>query len=155
MATAACFDTRDDRAVCSSGELQSATISENEEMLPGYACVDCHASTNAAAGESEAPIFAFAGTVYPTVHEPDGCISPTAMGAEVVVVSASGRRYTAKVNRVGNFKFEADDIEYPLTASVRWQGRVHWMVAPTMTGDCNSCHSSSGTEGAKGRIRLP
>ena len=124
-------------------------------MLPGYACNGCHAETNAAAGETEAPIFALSGTVYPTAHEPDGCVGSGAQGAEIEVVSATGKRFVAIANRVGNFQFESNDIEYPITASVRFQGRVRWMIEPQLDFDCNHCHSSAGAEGASGRIRLP
>ena len=36
-------------------------------MRPGHACITCHTQ------EDEGPVFAFAGTVYPTGHEPNEC----------------------------------------------------------------------------------
>ena len=145
-------------AVCSSGRMIGT--SEGSDMAPGQPCNDCHAYTNAGGDGIEAPIFGFAGTVYRTAHEPDDCAGGTldaagADRAQVEVVSATGQRLVAPVTDGGNFMFEDTAIAFPITARVRYRGRSRWMVEPQMTGECNSCHSADGQEGASGRIRLP
>lgn len=150
----ACADTVDP-TVCTTGKM--AGTSENEDMTPGQPCNDCHAFTNAGGDGNEAPIFAFAGTVYTAHHEPDNCIGGTngAGSAEVEVVSARGERFTAPVTRAGNFMLETTGMTYPITARINYQGRTRWMIEPQMSGDCNTCHSEAGGSGASGRIRLP
>src|SRR4051812_20481329 len=60
---------------CTSGVTRSPNGSESSEMMPGRACNACHAEQNASSGEGDAPIFAFAGSVFPTEHEPDDCVA--------------------------------------------------------------------------------
>jgi hypothetical protein len=107
----------------------------------------------------EAPIFAFAGTVYQTAHEPDDCVGgPVDAGgdrAEVEVISATGLSYVAPVTNGGNFMLETTALAFPITARVRFRGRSRSMTEPQMTGECNSCHTARGKEGAPGRIQLP
>jgi len=147
--------------VCSSGRIVST--SEGADMAPGQICNDCHAYTNAGGDGYQAPIFGFAGTVYRTAHEPDDCAGGALDGGrelpQVVVVSATNQRYVTNLTMGGNFMLElrptAPPIAFPITAQVRYRGRTHWMVEPVMTGECNSCHTVDGKEGAPGRIRLP
>lgn len=47
-------------------------------MNPGHACNVCHQLVNGQ-GDS-ALIFVFAGSVFPTAHEPDDCLAPTTAG---------------------------------------------------------------------------
>ena len=70
-------------------------------MGPGRACISCHADSNAASGENDAPIFAFAGTVYPTAHEPIDCIASGSEGAEIEITDAMGRVFTEVANPGG------------------------------------------------------
>lgn len=124
-------------------------------MGPGRACIGCHADSNAATGENDAPIFAFAGTVYPTAHEPIDCIGSGSEGAEIEITDADGRVFTQVANHSGNFFDEPQAFSYPYRAKVRFQGRERAMVAPQLIGDCNSCHTEQGLEAAPGRILLP
>lgn len=154
VAIAAC--TPSDAVVCSSG--RTAGTSESEDMAPGQTCIACHTFSNAGGDGMEAPSFAFAGTVYETAHEPDGCVGgPVGAGSdrgEVVVTSTTGRRHVAPITAGGNFMLEGG-IEFPITAEVRFQGRSRAMVQPQVLGDCNVCHSSDGAASAPGRIMLP
>jgi len=156
LALCACSEAPD-AMVCSTGRMVGT--SEGEDMSPGEACNECHAYANSGGeGGMEAPIFGFAGTVYETAHEPDGCAGGDAQGgggARVEVVSATGKRYVAPVTRGGNFMLDPTVIAFPITARVKYGGRSRWMIDPIMTGDCNTCHSAVGEEGASGRIRLP
>ncbi|MGD0679831.1 MAG: hypothetical protein ABSC94_30975 [Polyangiaceae bacterium] len=42
-----------------------------------------------------------------------------------------------------------------LTATITYNGKTAAMTTPQMTGDCNSCHTEQGANGAPGRIVLP
>jgi hypothetical protein len=46
-------------------------------------------------------------------------------------------------------------IKLPYHAKVRQGGRERAMNAPQMVGDCNSCHTQTGQNGAPGRIVVP
>ncbi len=76
-------------------------------MGPGWACIDCHATSNASTGENDAPIFNFAGTVYPSAHEPNNCTAPASEGATIEITDANGLVFTQTANAVGNFFDEA------------------------------------------------
>jgi hypothetical protein len=148
-------DPLDAPAQCSSQELRSPNASESAEMAPGRACNACHESSNIVTGEGDAPIFAFAGTVYPTGHEPNDCVGSAAEGAEVEVTDADGNVFSQLANRSGNFAGEPSKFKAPYTALVRFQGRERKMLVPQAIGDCNSCHTETGASAAPGRITLP
>jgi hypothetical protein len=119
-------------------------------MEPGMACVNCHATTG-----GEAPLFAVAGTVYPTAHEPDLCNGANGTnGARVVITGANGASITLTPNAAGNFSYEGT-IATPYSAKVTYMGRERAMGATQTSGDCNACHTQSGTMSAPGRILLP
>ncbi len=119
-------------------------------MNPGMACISCHKSSG-----GEAPVFAIAGTVYPTAHEPDLCYGANGTsGAQIVVIGADGTTQTLAPNSAGNFS-SSSSIKLPYQAKVVYMGRERAMVATQTTGDCNSCHTQSGANGAPGRILLP
>ena len=140
--------------VCSSQRLRAATESEGPGMMPGYACNDCHLATNAS-DQDDAPIFTLAGTVYTSGHEPDGCLSPQAEQAQVIVTDALGEVYTVVVNDSGNFTLEDAPLVPPFQAKIVFEGRERKMLTPQISGDCNSCHTTAGSNAAPGRIVLP
>jgi cytochrome c553 len=106
------------------------------------------------------PRFAFAGTVYPSPHEPNRCWGVSG-GAQVVVMDASGRTFTAPVNAAGNYYMGGQNLTPPLRAKVTFMGRERIMIGSVPHGDCNRCHTQTGnttvTGGPKapGRIILP
>lgn len=123
-------------------------------MQPGRPCIACHIA------EEKEPIIEIGGTVYPTGHEPDLCVSPTAEGAIVEITDAKSKVFRLRVNRMGNFSMYEDEdepqrIARPYKARVLYQGRVRVMKTPQTSGDCNACHTQKGTDGAPGRIVLP
>ncbi|HEY3257045.1 MAG TPA: hypothetical protein VGJ91_23975 [Polyangiaceae bacterium] len=124
-------------------------------MGPGRACIACHADANVASGENDAPIFAFAGTVYPTAHEPTDCVGSAAEGAEIEISDADGRVFIEVANQSGNFFDQPSAFRSPYRAKLRFQGRERVMAAAQVSGDCNSCHTELGAEAAPGRILLP
>jgi hypothetical protein len=141
--------------LCTSGVTRSINESEGPAMGPGRACVGCHADSNLASGEGDAPIFAFAGTVYPSAHEPDDCVGSGSEGAEIEITDAQGRVFTETVNASGNFYEDSPAFEYPYQAKIRFQGRERVMGSAQMIGDCNGCHTQKGATSAPGRILLP
>lgn len=126
------------------------TGGENSSMRPGEACIACHSR------ELEAPQYAVAGTVYPTVHEPNDCNGGGSVlaGSKVIVRDSAGHTLTLTPNSVGNF-FSLTRLTPPIYASVQRNGLTRAMVASPTTGDCNSCHTQSGALSAPGRIVPP
>lgn len=138
-------------AVCTSGDYWNQGTESDPDMLPGRACIACHSQP----GGDSGPRFLFSGTVYPTAHEPDDCAG---IGAAVIeVTDADGVVRTATARASGNFYMNGDPatLATPITARVLYQGKVLPMVTAVDTGDCNTCHTQEGKEGAPGRIILP
>ncbi len=134
---------------CTSGTTWRGGNEESPEMNPGMACIQCHV-----AGD-EGPRFSIAGTVYPTLHEPDLCDgAPPSSGAQVIITGADGRMLTLAPNAAGNFYSEGA-VAAPYRAKVVTAAGERAMTAQQTSGDCNSCHSLAGAEGAPGRIMLP
>jgi hypothetical protein len=131
--------------VCTSGTTWSHGGGGSSSMNPGEACISCHASSG------EAPMFGVAGTVYPTAHEPDLCYGES--GISVVVTDANGNVVTMTTNGSGNFSHGS--IATPYTAKVVANGKERAMASPQTSGDCNSCHTENGANGAPGRIIAP
>jgi hypothetical protein len=135
--------------VCTSGDTSAQPGSPNGmNMLPGRACLNCHG-----AGD-------FAGTVYPTAHEPtycrgvDGTASATA--AKIVITGADNKVYGPyPVSAFGNFKIPVGSIPLPYRAKVIRGSKERVMLSPMTNTDCNDCHTVNGRFGAPGRIMMP
>jgi hypothetical protein len=127
-------------AKCTSGT--NWTSGNNANMRPGEACVGCHR-------------FTLAGTVYPTGHEPNDCNGVgTSAAATVVITDAKGTTLRLNVNSAGNF-YSSTAISAPYTAVVQTSKGSRAMVASQTNGNCNSCHTQNGANGAPGRIVVP
>lgn len=146
-------DPYDTPVTCTSMTQWTGGNRESPNMRPGGACIDCHTSR----GEEEGPAFTFAGTVYPSAHEPDDCNGVDGSGdqVEVVVVDANGTTFTVGVNSVGNFFLERGNVALPYRAKVVAGGRERVMASEQESGDCNVCHTESGAMDAPGRIMAP
>jgi mono/diheme cytochrome c family protein len=138
----------------------------SELMTPGRACIACHDLENGKGGktkddddddddddELEAPAFTAAGTLYPTLHEPDNCYGITSLDAKVILEGADGKTVTLDVNAAGNFMTEGV-IALPYRATVVRGGKTRVMKTAQKSGDCNACHSAEASE-APGRIVAP
>jgi hypothetical protein len=139
--------------VCTSNTNWTRGNEDSPNMRPGGACISCHASTG-----GEAPTFAFAGTVYPTAHEPDDCngVNGSSTATQVVITDANGTTFTLNVNSVGNFSYTAKTaVALPYHAKVVSNGKELVMPDAQQSGDCNSCHTESGSMNAPGRIMAP
>jgi hypothetical protein len=133
--------------ICSSGAYWTGGDRESALMHPGRACgsASCHGAEQ------------FGGTVFPTGHEPDEC-NGIAGGAQVIIKDANGVTYTLSVNGVGNFRRRIRGLALPYTAKVVVGGRERPMLTPQTSGDCNQCHTATGTPaptGAPGRVMSP
>lgn len=133
---------------CTSMTAWSRGNQGSASMNPGMACISCHSS-------GEGPRFTVAGTVYPTGHEPDRCNSLVGTaGARIVIIGADGKMLTLTPNAAGNFSSNAA-LKTPYQAKVTYQGRERLMVSMQTSGDCNSCHTQTGSNLAPGRITVP
>jgi hypothetical protein len=138
----------DTQPICTSGTTWAKGNHGSSNMNPGRTCLACHAMMNG-------PPLAFAGTVYPTAHEPDLCDGASGSdGARVVITGADGNTLTLTPGGSGNFD-TGTKVMLPFTAKVTYQGRTRAMTAAQTSGDCNGCHTQSGANGAPGRIVLP
>ncbi len=128
--------------VCTSGN--TSPPSEGTNMAPGRACGSCHGSV-------------FAGTVYPTAHEPNNCkgANGTTTGAKIVITGADGKTYQMSVSSGGNFIASTTGVKLPYSVKVVVGTKERAMTTKTSVGDCNTCHTASGASGAPGRIMLP
>lgn len=145
--TSAADDTGFGGGICVSGTEWTRDDEGSSKMNPGEACIDCHES------EREAPDFEVGGTVYSLYDEPNDCDGLE--NAIVRLLGADGTSFEIKSNAAGNFLMDSsrNTLVMPYTAEVEFpDGSVAAMVSPQESGDCNGCHSQSGTEGAPGRI---
>jgi mono/diheme cytochrome c family protein len=138
-------------AKCSSGKMWTGGTKGSQLMQPGEACITCHS-------KNDGPKLAFGGTVYPTGHEPSLCNgadgSKTALGAQVVVTDGAGKSFTAAVNAAGNFLLKGAATP-PLKAKVVFMGKERLMIGAVPSGDCNSCHTQSGSTSVAGGLKAP
>jgi len=138
----------DAQPICTSASTWTKGDHGSSSMNPGRACLACHATMNG-------PPLTFAGTIYPTAHEPDLCNGADGSdGARVVLTGADGNTLTLTPGAAGNFD-SATILMMPFSAKVTYQGRTRAMTATQTSGDCNGCHTQSGANGAPGRIVLP
>ena len=134
-------------AICTSNTMWTRGDHGSPDMNPGRACIACH-TTN------DGPALTFAGTVYPTAHEPDLCYGDGSNTARVTITGADGQTVTLTPGASGNFNSKTQ-VMLPYRAKVSYMGRERAMAAMQTTGDCNSCHTQNGANSAPGRILLP
>lgn len=133
---------------CTSGKTWADGNNGSPLMHPGAACNACHQ-------QQGGPNLRAAGTVYPTLHEPNDCngsAPPPAL--TVLITDNSGRVTRLPVNSVGNFSTRTR-IRAPYKAAVTDGTKTRAMVGSVTSGDCNSCHTDPGANGAPGRIMAP
>jgi hypothetical protein len=134
--------------VCTSMKTWNGGNQGSSQMHPGDACITCHTMRGG-------PAYTVAGTVYPTAHEPNDC-NGVAGGYTVVVTDANNAVTNITVNTAGNFDSRAA-IVAPFHVKVmnNTSGAVRAMAGSLTAGDCNSCHTVTGANGAPGRIVAP
>jgi hypothetical protein len=123
----------------------------SEQMNPGEACMACHQVLGG-------PNLSFGGTVYKIAHEPDLCYGaappPT---ITVTVTDKMGKTASATVNASGNFQIakQTPPLKAPFSAQLSDGTNTRKMMGTVTSGDCNSCHTAAGKNGAPGRILAP
>jgi hypothetical protein len=132
--------------VCTSKMTWNNGNEGSSVMRPGGACITCHTMRGG-------PAYTVAGTVYPTVHEPNDCNGVNG-AVTVVVTDANGVVTSIGVNSVGNFNSRAN-ITAPFHVKVTNGAKVRAMAGALTAGDCNSCHTVAGVNGAPGRVMAP
>jgi hypothetical protein len=138
----------DTPTVCTSQQTWTRGDRGSPLMHPGGTCITCHDANGG-------PSFSIAGTVFPTAHEPDDCDGVTGTATlQVVITDANNQTTTLTVNSAGNF-YSAAAIATPFSAKVVSGTRERAMTDTQTSGDCNSCHTVDGANGAPGRIMAP
>ena len=132
--------------VCTSNKTWNNGNEGSSVMRPGGACITCHTMRGG-------PAYTVAGTVYPTAHEPNDCDGVNG-GVTVVVTDANGAVTNIAVNSVGNFNSRAN-IVAPFHVKLVNGAKVRAMAGALTAGDCNSCHTVAGANGAPGRLMAP
>jgi hypothetical protein len=134
-------------SVCISGKTWTRGDRGSSSMHPGQACIACHES-------GRGPEYTIAGTLFPTGHEPDDCNGFGQAGVTVTVTDASGRSVELTPNSAGNF-YSRSGLTPPYQVKVVSGSSVRAMNGSVTSGDCNSCHTKDGAQGAPGRVMTP
>jgi mono/diheme cytochrome c family protein len=140
-------------ATCTSGTMWTMGSQGSPLMHPGAACNACHQVEGG-------PNLRFAGTVYPSLHEVDACngVAPPPQ-LTVSITDARGRVFDMNVNEAGNFFLRSltggPPPRPPFKARVTDGTKTREMNGSVTSGDCNSCHTRAGANGAPGRILAP
>jgi hypothetical protein len=128
--------------VCTSKK--TWTNGNGTDMRPGNDCTGCHSN------------FVVAGTVYPTLDEPNNCDGTGAGGIKVLITGADNVTLTLTPSATsGNF-YSSSSVKTPYSVKLtNSAGASRSMVAHQTAGNCNSCHTPTGANGAPGRITAP
>lgn len=137
---------------CASNSMWTLGDQESPNMNPGLACKACHAR--------DAPFknYPFMGTVYPSAHEKDRCFARPPAGTRIEIIDRNGAVAVTMTPSTasGNFRSASSaPVQLPYTARVIANGKTVSMTTPQTDGDCNTCHTEQGTNGATGRIFWP
>lgn len=146
---------------CSSGRHWDPDDDDGTPLMqPGRPCLDCHDRERLDdPDDDDIPTLIAAGTIYPSLLEPDHC-----MGAEDpdLVVILEGEDGVGRVelvpNSSGNFLVhaaKAPDLKPPFRVTIRRGDAERRMSIPAPHGDCNACHGATGKMGAPGRVLVP
>jgi hypothetical protein len=134
----------------------------DDDMAPGFACISCHSGQNfmgqnpGGALRNPDDVYQYMGTVFSAVHEQDLCAPRLGIAATVEILAADGGVVaTLPVTAGGNFFGNANPRTSPFRARVVTAQGTREMSTLQTNGDCNTCHTAEGREGAPGRIFLP
>lgn len=153
---------------CTSGVMTWRPVNGDPKggttMAPGLACRACHAGQNfqdqnpGGAMSRTDQVLDVMGTVYPALHERDLCAGGAGTSSVFVEILAAdgGLRAVFTVNAVGNFMGDVPSgLPNPYRARVVRGTAQLLMATPQVDGDCNTCHTEQGLNGAPGRIVAP
>jgi hypothetical protein len=133
---------------CASGNTWTLGNRGSSDMNPGKACITCHTSEGEASTR-------YMGTAFPALHERDLCNARPPLGATVEILDAAGAVAETLVISPTSGNFASLRIGPPgsYRARVMVNGaKVSEMMGLQTNGDCNSCHTEQGAQGAPGRI---
>jgi hypothetical protein len=135
---------------CTSGAFWTGGNTGSPLMRPGAACNACHQV-------SGGPNLRIGGTVYPTLNDVNDCNGKGPPPQLTVQITGNdGRVFRLPVNSVGNFSVEnGPRPRPPFRAQVSDGTKTRVMNGTVTSGDCNSCHTAAGRNGAPGRILAP
>jgi hypothetical protein len=135
-------------SVCTSNTWWSGANQAAGVMRPGGPCLTCHQQRGG-------PAFTVAGTIFPTAHEPNDCNGAGPPPTLTVTITDGSNNVTKlTANAVGNF-FSPAVLTPPFRVTVTDGTKTRSMKRTITAGDCNSCHTETGANGAPGRIMAP
>jgi hypothetical protein len=139
-------------SVCASGKIWTYEDKDSPLMNPGRSCIGCHVEYN---DPAQAPFYTAAGTVMKAEHEGDDCAGVPEL--TVIITDADGTEWPMTGNSVGSFWLPPDSpVVLPYTARiVDKAGNERVQQVPVSDGDCASCHTQDGANGAAGRLVPP
>jgi hypothetical protein len=145
------FDAGVVTPICTSNLTWTFGDNGGGSMNPGEACVTCHTTRH------RGPVDGFMGTVYPTLHEKQLCMVgniPSGLTVQILDMGGTVRQtFTVGTFSNGNFRGGTVGNPSPYRARVLLNGVVKSeMLTAQTNGDCNSCHTPLGLNGAPGRI---
>jgi hypothetical protein len=106
-------------------------------------------------------LYAFSGTLFSSANVADGCQTAPPTGVTVEIVDKTGAVQLTLTPRAASGNFYSSQVRstpawLPYTARLRRNGQVvATMKTLQMSGDCNTCHTATGDQGAPGRITIP
>jgi len=159
---------------CASGSHWTAGNDSSVDMNPGWACQSCHRGQNFA-GQNPGGVskpdeaWFFMGTVFPSLNEEDRCNSQPPSGVTVEILGPDGGVVVTMTPQAISGNFGSGGLQWgsdrrimynqavplPYTARVTRNGNTLQMMTPQTRGDCNTCHTARGANGAQGRIVYP
>ncbi len=133
---------------CSTGQWWTLGDRESEVMHPGNNCIQCHA-------QEHGPDLVVAGTVMGRFHDEEDCRGIPGVTIDIIGNDGSVAG-SSDTNEAGNFFFSGDLTAIaPYTVRLTFEGRTREMTTGQTDGNCMSCHTQTGANGAPGRILLP
>lgn len=157
----------DPTPTCLSGVFEPTPVAGDAHggpgMAPGWACRACHAGQDFM-GQNPGGLLdradqvnQFMGTVFRAPHEKDLCAPRLGLTGQVQILDLNGTvRARLPFGADGNFSGNVPTgMPSPYRARVVTSGGERMMQTGQTNGDCNTCHTVAGREGAPGRIYLP
>ena len=135
---------------CASGTKWTNNNQKSPLMHPGVACNACHQQMGG-------PNLKIAGTAYRAPHDVDDCngAAPPPI-VTLTITDSKGKKATATVNAAGNFLVQGGQkLTAPYSAALSDGAKTRTMIGKVTSGDCNSCHTAAGLNGAPGRVLVP
>ena len=147
-----------DNLPCPSGQKYGGGT--GNDMEPGNTCIQCHS-------QQGGPGYKIAGTVFRNLITDTGCYASGKAGSvvppasyTVEITDANAKVFKTTTSTLsGNFHMSSKNMSGfvpPYTARIiDSAGNERKMAGKQTSGDCNSCHTATGANGAPGRIVAP